>query len=163
MLVIHQATSDDIEALTDLRVAFFEELGEIADTKHAQAFRQATYRYLTEALPQGKFLAWVAQVDGQIIGTSGLIFFEQAPTPTNLVGSEGYILNIYTIASWRGRGVARMLLEEIIKYVKRTDTSQLWLYTTEEGRSVYEKFGFVALTDAMGLKLSPAQDQAVAQ
>jgi GNAT superfamily N-acetyltransferase len=159
MPMIRQATSDDLEALTDLRVAFFEDLGEITDEKQAQAFWEATYRYLSEALPRGKFLAWVAEEEGQIVGTSGLIFFEQAPTPTNLVGNEGYVLNMYTVPPWRGRGIARTLLEEIIRYVKHTGTPQLWLYATEEGRPVYEKFGFVALTDAMGLKLFPAQDQ----
>jgi len=162
MPMIRQATSDDIEALTDLRVAFFEDIGDITDEKHAEAFREATYRYLSEALPQGNFLAWVAEEDGQIVGTSGLIFFEQAPTPTNLVGTEGYVLNIYTVPQWRCKGIARTLLEEIIRYVKNTGAPQLWLYATGEGRSVYEKLGFIALTDAMGLKLFPAQDQNVA-
>ena len=161
MAMIRQATYDDVAALTDLRVAFFEDIGDITDEKHAEAFWVAPYRSLSEALPQGKFLSWVAEEDGQIVGTSGLIFFEQAPTPTNLLGTEGYILNIYTIPQWRGRGIARTLLEEIIGYVKNTRTPQLWLYATDEGRPVYEKLGFVALTDAMGLKLYPAQDQAM--
>jgi GNAT superfamily N-acetyltransferase len=151
MPMIRMATSDDIEVLTDLRVAMFEEIGDITDEKQAEAFREATYRYLSEALPQGKFLAWVAEEDGQIVGTSGLIFFEQAPTPANLVGNEGYVLNMYTVPQWRGRGIARALLEEIIRYVKNTGIPQLWLYATEEGRPLYEKMGFVALTDAMGL------------
>ena len=159
MPIIHQATSDDIETLTNLRVALFKDIGDITDEKHAEAFREATHRYLSEALPRGKFLAWVAEEDGQIVGTSGLIFFEQAPTPGNLVGSEGYVLNMYTVPQWRGRGIARTLLEEIIKYVKNTGTTQLWLYATDEGRPLYEKLGFVALTDAMGLKLLPTQGQ----
>jgi hypothetical protein len=88
MPTIRQATPDDITTLTDLRVAFFEDIGDITDEKHAMAFREATYHYLSEALPQGKFLAWVAEEDGQIIATSGLIFFEQArekhPHPATL-------------------------------------------------------------------------------
>ena len=161
MPTIRQATSDDIATLTNLRVAFFEDIGDITDEKHAAAFREATYRYLNEALPQGKFLAWVAEEDGQIIATSGLIFFEQAPTPINLVGNEGYVLNMYTLPQWRGRGIARTLLEEIIRYVKKTGIPQLWLYATDEGRPLYEKLGFSVLPDAMGLKLFPAQDHHV--
>ena len=158
---IRLATSDDITTLTDLRVAFFEEIGDITDKKHALAFREATYHYLSEALPEGKFLAWVAEEDGQIVGTSGLIFFEQAPTPTNLIGNEGYVLNMYTLPQWRGRGIARTLLEEIIRYVKNTGIPQLWLYATDEGRPLYEKLGFVVLPDAMGMKLFPTQDHHV--
>ncbi len=89
MPIIRQAIADDIEALASLRVAFFAEIGDITDEQHAEAFRQATHQYLNEALPRGTFLAWVAEEDEQIVGTSGLIFFEQAPTPTNLVGNEG--------------------------------------------------------------------------
>jgi GNAT superfamily N-acetyltransferase len=155
MPIIRRATPDDIEVLTDLRVAFFEEIGDIRDEKHREAFREATSRYLSEALPQGKFLAWVAEEHGQIISTSGLIFFEQAPTPLNMAGNEGYILNMYTLPQWRGRGLARTLLEEIIKYVKQAGVPQVWLYATDAGRPVYEKFGFIPLPDAMGLKLTP--------
>jgi len=161
MPTIRQATPDDINALTDLRVAFFKDIGDITDEKHAAAFREATYRYLSEALPHRKFLAWVAEEDGQVVATSGLIFFEQAPTPTNLIGNEGYVLNMYTLPQWRGRGIARTLLEEIISYVKNTGIPQLWLYATDQGRPLYEKLGFVVLPDAMGLKLSPDQDHHV--
>ena len=161
MPTIRQATPDDIATLTDLRVTFFEEIGDITDEKHAAAFWEATNHYLNEALPQGKFLAWVAEEDGQIVATSGLIFFEQAPTPTNLVGNEGYILNMYTLPQWRGKGIARILLEEIISYVKNTGVSQLWLYATDQGRPLYEKLGFIVLPDAMGLKLLPAKDHHV--
>ncbi len=64
MPIIRQAIADDIEALTSLRVAFFAEIGDITDEQHAEAFRQATHRYLSEALLQGTFLAWVAEEDG---------------------------------------------------------------------------------------------------
>lgn len=153
MPAIRRATPEDIEVLTDLRVAFFEEIGDISGEKHREAFREATYRYLNEALPQGKFLAWVAEEHEQIISTSGLIFFEQAPTPLNMAGNEGYILNMYTLPQWRGKGIARTLLEEIIRYVKEAGVPQVWLYATDAGRPVYEKFGFITLSDAMGLKL----------
>jgi hypothetical protein len=39
-----KATPGDIEALTNLRVALFKDLGDIPDEKHAEVFREATYR-----------------------------------------------------------------------------------------------------------------------
>ncbi len=149
---VRQARADDIETLTTLRVAFFEDIGEVTREQLAP-FREATYRYLSHALPQGKFLAWVAEEEGQIVATSGLVLFERAPTPTNLAGIEGYILNMYTLPAWRGRGIARRLMQEIISYAQSLNVQQFWLHATAQGRPLYEKIGFVALNDVMGLHL----------
>ncbi|WP_375475066.1 hypothetical protein [uncultured Nostoc sp.] len=46
-------------------------------------------------MPQGKFLAWVAEVDSQIVATSGLVFFQRPPYNGNLSGLEAYIMNQY--------------------------------------------------------------------
>ena len=157
MPIIRQATADDLAILTDLRVAFFEDLGE-GTLEELAPFREATFRYLSQALPQGKFLAWVAEEDGQIVATSGLVFFEQAPTTINLTGIEGYILNIYTLPQWRGRGIARSLMQEIIAYAQSLNVQYFWLHATRQGRPLYEKMGFAALSDAMGLDLLSAEN-----
>lgn len=159
MPTIRQATADDIEILTDLRVAFFVDMGDVTYEQSA-SFREATYRYLSRTIPQGKFLAWVAEEDGQIVATSGLVFFEGAPTSTNLTGIEGYILNMYTLPQWRGRGIARRLIQEIIAYARSINVQQFGLDATEQGRPLYEKMGFVSLTDAMGLDLRPGEQEA---
>lgn len=159
MPTIRQATADDIEILTDLRVAFFVDMGDVTYEQSA-SFREATCRYLSHALPQGKFLAWIAEEDGQVVATSGLVFFEQAPTPDNLTGVEGYILNMYTLPQWRGRGIARTLLQEIITHAQAINVQQFGLDATAQGRPLYEKMGFVALTDVMGLDLRPVEQEA---
>ena len=154
MPMIRQATSDDLEALTNLRVAFFEDLGEITGEKQAQAFWEATYRYLSEALPRGTFLAWVAEEEGQIVGTSGLIFFEQAPTPTNLVGNEGYVLNMYTVPPWRGQGIAKTLIAEGLKFLWERGHPQAWLEVyahNESAISLYKLFGFETFKEEISL------------
>lgn len=153
MSIIRLATPDDIETLTSLRVAFLEEIGDIADGQQREAFRQATFVYLSKALPQESFLAWVVEEDGQIVATSGLIFFEQAPTPLNLAGIEGYILNIYTLPAWRSRGLGKKLMETIIAYAKAQGIPSLWLYATDQGTPLYKKVGFFSLHDAMGLRI----------
>jgi GNAT superfamily N-acetyltransferase len=154
MFHIRRATTDDLEMLTSLRVALFEQTGELADETHAETFREATHTYLKRALSTEKLLAWVAETEGQIVGTGGLILFEQAPIPLNLTGLEGYILNMYTLPEWRGRGVATALLQEIITYARSINLRHLWLYATEAGRPVYEKVGFAPMMDeAMDLYL----------
>lgn len=163
MFHVRAATIDDLDVLTNLRVTFLEQLGDLTDEYHREAFRGATYAYLREALPAGKFLAWVAEFEERIVGTSGLVLFEQAPTPSNLSGVEAYILNMYTLPEWRGRGIAQALLREIIAYAHSKQVPYLWLYATKAGRPVYEKLGFTLLTDAMGLFLGERDEQTIPQ
>ncbi|WP_104904898.1 GNAT family N-acetyltransferase [Nostoc sp. 'Lobaria pulmonaria (5183) cyanobiont'] len=95
-------------------------------------------------MPSGEFLAWVAEVDSQIVATSGLVFFQRSPYNDNLSGLEAYILNVYTIPMWRRQRIATALLKEIISFLRATEAKRLWLYTTEDGKRIYEKLGFVS-------------------
>ncbi|OYE00485.1 hypothetical protein CDG79_34875 [Nostoc sp. 'Peltigera membranacea cyanobiont' 232] len=100
-------------------------------------------------MPSGEFLAWVAEVDSQIVATSGLVFFQRPPYNGNLSGLEAYIMNVYTIPMWRGLGIATALLKEIISFVRATEAKRLWLHATEDGKPMYEKFGFVLTSKEM--------------
>ncbi|MEH2158987.1 hypothetical protein [Nostoc sp.] len=43
-------------------------------------------------MPSGEFLAWVAEVDNQIVTTSGLVFFQRPPYNGNFSGLEAYVI-----------------------------------------------------------------------
>ncbi|MEH2042342.1 GNAT family N-acetyltransferase [Nostoc sp.] len=94
-------------------------------------------------MPPGEFLAWVAEVDSQIVATSGLVFFQRPPYNGNLSGLEAYVMNVYTIPMWRGQGIATALLKEIISFVRATEAKRLWLHATEDGKRIYDQLGFV--------------------
>ena len=158
MLTIRQATVHDSAALTDLRVTFFEEIDGTSGAQR-EAFREATTHYFARVLAEGTLLAWIAEVDGAIVATSGLLFFDQAPTPGNLSGKEAYIFNIYTVPAWRGQGIARKVMQELISCARACGAQYFWLYATEQGRPLYEKLDFVTHNDAMGLFYPPASEQ----
>lgn len=138
----------DIEALVPLRLALFREAegvtagGEVTD---------ATRTYLRETLPTGEFVAWVAEAEGRVVGTSGVVFFRRPPSRTNPSGREVYVMNMYTVPAWRGRGLATALLREVIAFVQGPVARRIWYYAAPAGRSVYEKAGFVAHPDEMEL------------
>jgi GNAT superfamily N-acetyltransferase len=142
---------DDLEALVQLRLSLLREAGNLQSDTPTAALVEAIRQYLTKTLPTGQFVAWVAQVNSEIIGTSGMVMFEKPPVYGNLLGLDAYIMNIYTVPNWRGKGVATALLREIISYVKMTDARRIWLDATEDGKRLYEKFGFVSTTKEMEL------------
>ncbi|MBN3890358.1 MAG: GNAT family N-acetyltransferase [Nostoc sp. JL31] len=149
MFNLRQANLQDLEALIELRLELLREAGEIKGDSDTTNLVEATRKYLGEKMPSGEFLAWVAEVDSQIVGTTGLVFFQRPPYNGNLSGLEAYFMNVYTIPMWRGQGIATALLKEIISFVRATEAKRLWLHATEDGKRVYEKLSFVSTAKEM--------------
>ncbi|MDZ8090007.1 MAG: GNAT family N-acetyltransferase [Nostoc sp. DedQUE12b] len=149
MFNLRQANLQDLEALIELRLELLREVGEIKGDFDTANLAEATRKYLGEKMPSGEFLAWVAEVDNQIVASSGLVFFQRPPYNGNLSGLEAYIMNVYTIPMWRGQGIATALLKEIISFMRATEAKRLWLHATEDGKRVYEKLGFVSTSKEM--------------
>jgi GNAT superfamily N-acetyltransferase len=140
---IRRASLGDLDALVHLRLELLREVGNLKTADDAPALAEATRRYLKEKIPQDVFLVWVAEEKDKIVGTSGLMLFENPPISGDFSRREAYITNMYTLPEWRGKGIATALLEEIIHFAKEMDARRLWLRATPAGRSVYEKAGFV--------------------
>lgn len=142
-ITIRRATIDDLEELIALRLKLFHESGYLHSEEPPSELIEATRAYLSDHIPTERFLSWVALNQGNLVGSSGLIFFQKPPTEENLSGLEAYIMNMYTLPEWRGQGIATALMQEIIKYVQQTSAKRIWLHTTKDGQPVYERNGFV--------------------
>lgn len=142
-ITIRRATPDDMDELMALRFQLFRESGYLQGEEPPSVLIEATRVYLSENLPTEHFCAWVALVEGRMVGISGLVFFQKPPTEENITGLEAYIMNMYTLPEWRKQGIATALLQGIITYVKQTSARRIWLHTTNDGQPVYEQSGFV--------------------
>ena len=52
-------------------------------------------------------------------------------------------MNVFTEPEWRRRGIAALLLEEIIEWSRKEFLDRLVLHASEEGRTLYGRVGFV--------------------
>lgn len=127
----------------DLRLALVGESGHLTQDTMVAEVRRAIYQYFFEALPAEAILVWVAEAQGTIVATSGLIFFQKPPSERNLTGLEAYILNMYTLPTWRGQGIATRLLQTLIISAKQRQAHRIWMYSTQVGQPIYEKAGFI--------------------
>jgi GNAT superfamily N-acetyltransferase len=152
MVRIRRAVAGDIEALAYLRTEFLREMGELSDERRP-ALLEATRDYLTRTLPTGQFVAFVAESEGRIIATSGLILQERPPSEHNLRGLEAYVLNMYTLPAYRRLGIATALLAELIAFARSAGARRLLLYARAAGEAIYQKAGFTPRTGEMQLRL----------
>ena len=151
MPVIRRATLADIEALARLRLALLREMGNVRDESQEVPLLDAMRDYFRRAMSTDEFLAWVAEVDGQGAAISGVVLFERPPDASSPAGVEAYLMNMYTLPAWRGRGLASALLDAIIGFVRTTPARRISLHATAAGRSVYESAGFLPATSGMEL------------
>lgn len=151
MLNLRRAEPGDIDCLVQLRLDLLRETGNSGQTTPVAALGEAIRQYLHQTLPQGEFIGWVAEAEGQIVSTVGLVFFRRPPIDDNLVGLEAYLMNVYTVPDWRGQGIASQLLQASIDFVQNTEAKRLWLHASDEGRRVYAKFGFSSSLEEMEL------------
>ena len=148
---IRRASADDVEELARLRLDLLREVGNLKQEKKSEALAEVTRHFLRETLSDGRFLCWVAEADGQIVGISGLMLFETPPDAGNYSGLEAYVMNMYTVPHWRHKGIATALLRRAIDFVKTTSTRRIWLRATGQRGAIYERAGFVSSAGYMEL------------
>ena len=141
-MMVRVAQAADIPALVRLRMALFCEVGELARPDEDPALWQATQTYFTRALEEGHARSWLVEEGGEAVACGTLALFVRPPYPGNLAGREGYVLNMYTLPAWRRQGMANALLVAIKANAREQQLGRLWLHASDEGRSLYERFGF---------------------
>ncbi len=139
---IRLAGPADLEQLVELRLTLLSETGDLRPGMDEAGLEAALRAYLAEAVPSGRFVAWVAVADGRLVATSGMVFFERVPYPDNPSGLEAYVMNMYTAPAWRRQGLAAILLERLLDTAKEKGARRVWLTATDEGRPLYLRRGF---------------------
>ena len=136
------SNKEDIEILTSLRMQMRAEREEVAAPEDLEKFREQIREYFESSLAKGSFTSFLLFEDGKIAACSGLCIERHPPTYSDPAGYFGYITNMFTLKEFRGRGLARLLLDEIRKEAIRCNCSKLMLNASRMGRPLYEKYGF---------------------
>lgn len=98
--------------------------------------------YFEKTLADGTLIEWLVEEDGQVVATDGLALMPFPPTYTNPAGTRGYVTNMYTAPSYRGRGLATQLMGKLFDEAKALGIKKLLLHGSEMGRPVYRRQGF---------------------
>lgn len=136
-LEIRLATLSDSEAIADvLREAF---------TPYREHYTEESFGYVTAKpdviaprFDEGPI--WVAEVDGDVVGTVSL-----TTEPEGL-----YIRSMAVLPSSQGLGIGHKLLDALNDHVSESDIERIFLYTTyfvPGAKELYEKHGFMWVRD----------------
>lgn len=153
MFTIRDAYLRDIDMIVDLRMKLLFELGKLEKEDGTAKLQDATRSYFINKIQAGEFRVWIAENAGQIIGMTCIQFIEHPPVYENINGIEAHVMDVYTVNEWRGQGIAKAILLQIIEYAKEKKAKRVVLNTLGADKRIYEKLGFISITNEMELYL----------
>ncbi|PSL49562.1 N-acetylglutamate synthase-like GNAT family acetyltransferase [Chitinophaga niastensis] len=157
MITYRKAAIADVLQLSDLRLRFLKEIYPNADISGDAVLLDNLKVYLEEHLLKDDFVNWFAEMDGKVVASAGIVFYNQPPLYHNLEGKVAYILNVYTLPHYRRKGIAKVLFEKIMNEARQRNTGKVSLHASKDGRKLYEQFGFVTGDNEMTCQLPRIQ------
>jgi GNAT superfamily N-acetyltransferase len=151
---IRLATTDDVDIIAWHRVRMFRDMGEVPDHVF-ETFRARSRERLRDVLARGEYVGWLVSLKDspdKIIAGAGVHLRCVLPHPVQkpaafAEGRHGIIVNVFTEPEWRRQGLAAMLVNRIIDWAREQKLDELVLHSSTEGRSLYERLGFVATSE----------------
>lgn len=151
--IVSAGKQEDLETLADHRRKMWLDIHPERKEQIEQSY-EPTKKWIGEQMQSGRYIAFIARTEtGEIAGSGALWLREDQPRPGNLLLITPYLLSMYTIPKFRKNGVASLITEKAVKWCKDNGYTRVELHASDEGRRVYEKFGFVS-SNEMRLRMS---------
>ncbi|PYI93731.1 MAG: hypothetical protein DME97_05600 [Verrucomicrobia bacterium] len=149
--LIRMAEPEDAVIVAWHRARMFQDMGEIPAAMFDD-FSAASRAWTERALISGEYIGWFAFPKSQpdlIVAGAGVQLRQVPPHPCRPAkndifakGRHAIVLNVFTEPEWRKRGVAMLLMNEIVSWAKDEKVDQLVLHASAQARSLYERMGF---------------------
>jgi GNAT superfamily N-acetyltransferase len=139
---IRLATLDDAGIIAGHRHRMFLDMGK-SDPQKLEAMTNAYTPWLESKMAAGEYLNWLAMAsDATVAAGVGLWLMDWPPHVIGRGLRRGNIINVYTEAAHRRRGLARRLLNTALDWCRTNRVDVVILHASKEGRRLYESLGF---------------------
>jgi len=140
--IVRKGTAEDLDKIALHRVSMFRDMGSITESEMDE-LKAASLRELDTMMAHGEYLAWLVECDAAVVAGGGMIIRRLLPRPKHLSGGrDAQILNVFTDPGHRKKGVARLLMTEMMKWCRENGIDRISLHASDAGRHLYESLGF---------------------
>jgi len=146
-VLLRRASVDDVPTVVRFGASMFQSMRE-TDMRwipHAELV-------LREGIDAGCMMAIVAEENAAIVSSAVGVRLRRLPSPNNQLGRGGYIQYVWTEPAFRGRGLARRVLDELMQWFREQQVANVDLHATDVAESLYRAMGFVE-TEHRALRL----------
>jgi GNAT superfamily N-acetyltransferase len=151
---VRLATIDDADIIAWHRARMFQDMGDLQPHLF-EAFRMKSCELLRDVIARAEYVGWLTSLKvapDTVIAGAGVHLRRVLPHPvesgtTFAEGHHAIVVNVFTEPEWRRRGLAAMLLKRIIVWARNEKLDRLLLHSSTDGRTLYERLGFVATNE----------------
>lgn len=148
-ILFRKLTVDDLDEFIQLRINQLQEEG----AAPAVDLKPYLHEYYLKHLKDGTFVSWLAADGQRIVATSGISFIERPPYYSNPSGKIGILSSMYTLKEYRRKGIARKLLDMVIKEARDYGCGAVQITASDMGVLLYSSYGFKKHHNFMQYKL----------
>ncbi|MGI2315429.1 GNAT family N-acetyltransferase, partial [Staphylococcus cohnii] len=139
------ANKNDIETIIKLRKEQLLDQGMLATEDIDDNMRE----YFEDVFDKENIYQ-VFMIDNQQVVSTGAVIFQQIPPAyDNYSGVEGYITNVYTTKLYRGLGLSKQILDELLLKCKTEQVNIVNLKASTNAEPLYSKIGFIKNASSM--------------
>lgn len=151
-IIIKKADPKDLDLILKWRMTVLKEVFELDENADMSKLFLQNENYYTNHLNDNTHTAVFAYLNEKIVGCGGICYMEEMPSPDNLNGCLGYLMNIYTIPEKRKLGIGKMIVKYLINDARSRGVGKIMLESSEPAKKLYESIGFTVAKDYYILK-----------
>lgn len=149
-IIYRKTTKADMKILMKLRLEMLREVNGLSgEYEYDENFISESRRYFES----GEQTTVIASDGETLVGCASLSYTWIMPTFSHPTGNRAHLMNVYTRADYRRRGISKKMVEILIDEAKENGVTEIRLDATEMGRPLYESLGFKASDSCMVMDL----------
>ncbi len=148
---IREATVEDLGEIMRHRRCMFQDMG-FGDAAALDAMEATSAPFIKTGLQDGSYREWLVEIAGRVVAGGGVLILGHPSSPRDPSPRRAWILNMYTEPEYRGRGLAKSIVETSIGWCREQGFAWVSLHASEAGHHLYENLGFKP-TNEMRLSL----------
>lgn len=142
-ITIRPAVSSDAPVLSLFRYQMFADMKPQEDlSADKERVIHDSEAWYSQDLARPEHYSLIAEIHGDPVACGTILFELRPPSVHFHTNLAGYILNIYVKPPYRGRKIARGIMEELMNEARRRGAVRVGLHASGLGRPLYEKLGF---------------------
>src|SRR5262249_34885417 len=102
----------------------------------------AAWDEIRVGVAQGSHIGFLAESGGVVVACAMLIWWIMPPTLRESRRARGYVSSVYTKPEFRGQGIGRQIMENLMSRARELGVTRLLLNASEMGRPLYRDLGF---------------------
>jgi GNAT superfamily N-acetyltransferase len=141
-LELRRLADAEIDLMIKCRIEYCKDNDPGLTEEQIDNLRTATLHWMNDAINLNRYIAFVGNVNGEIVCCCGLLLYDLPPLRAEKVRRVGHVLNFITFEEFRRKGYGLSLLKFMIEEGRELGLNRLVLNSTEQGELLYEKAGF---------------------